>query len=121
MLKNLLRLFLGIVFLGAGLNGFLVIFSIDPLIETSEQAMVLFQFDYLLVAVKSLEVLCGALLCFNRYVPLALALLAPISVNILLLHIFVDHALLPLALILFIVHGVLVVFYKDNFHYLLEK
>ncbi|WP_245613714.1 DoxX family membrane protein [Alkalihalobacterium bogoriense] len=120
-MKKLLRLFLGIVFLGAGLNGFLVIFSIDPWIETSEQAMVLFQFNYLLVAVKSLEVLCGVLLCVNRYVPLALVLLSPILVNILLLHIFVDHSLLPLAFILFIAHGILVLFYKDNFRTLLKR
>ena len=64
---------------------------------TSPEAMQLFQFDYLLVVEKSLEIICGILLLANRYVSLALAILAPLIANILLLHVFVDHSLLALS------------------------
>ena len=56
---------------------------------TSPEAMQLFQFDYLLVVEKSLEIICGILLLANRYVPLAIAILAPLIANIFLLHVFV--------------------------------
>ena len=71
------RLFLGIVFLVAGINGYVYLFGLEPFIATSPEAMQLFQFDYLLVVEKSLEIICGILLLANRYVPLAIAILAP--------------------------------------------
>jgi hypothetical protein len=44
------------------------------------------QTGYLFRLVKATEVVVGALLLANRYVPLALALIAPIVVNIVLVH-----------------------------------
>jgi hypothetical protein len=43
----------------------------------------------------------------NRWVPLALNVLAPIALNILLFHLFVDSSLLPLALLLTVLESVL--------------
>ncbi|WP_096187601.1 DoxX family membrane protein [Evansella halocellulosilytica] len=115
------RLVLGIIFLGAGINGFVVAFGFEPFIETSDEAMQLFEFQYLLIFEKSLEVICGMLLILNRFVPLALAVLAPIIANILLLHIFVDYSLLLLAILLFICHAFLLIIYKNNFVKIFEK
>ncbi len=115
------RIFLGTVFLGAGINGYLVIFGLDPFIPTSPQAMSLFQFTYLLVVEKSIEIICGLLLLFNQYIPFNLALLAPIVANILLLHLFVDHSLLLLAFLLVITHGYLLYCYRESFSGLLER
>ena len=56
------RVFLGVVFLLAGLNGYFVIFGLEPFIATSPEAMALFEFEYLLIVEKSLEVICGILL-----------------------------------------------------------
>lgn len=121
ILRHIARIFLGVVFLGAGINGYVVFFGFEPFIETSPAAMALFQFDYLLFAEKSLEILCGILLLSNRYVPLALAVLSPIIVNILLLHLFLDYSLLLLALILLIMYGYLFYFYKENFKGIFEN
>ncbi|MFS0864666.1 DoxX family membrane protein [Fredinandcohnia sp. 179-A 10B2 NHS] len=115
------RVFLGVLFLVAGVNGFFVIFGLDPFIATSPEAMSLFDFSYLLVAEKSLEVFCGLLLLSNRYVPLALAILAPLVVNIFLLHLFEDQSLLLLAVVIIIAHGILLVFYRNNFKSIFEK
>ena len=115
------RVFLGVVFLLAGLNGYFVIFGLEPFIATSPEAMALFEFEYLLIAEKSLEVICGILLLINRFIPLALAILSPIIVNIFLLHLFLDHSLLLLAVILLIIYGYLVWHYRENFKGILEK
>ena len=88
---------------------------------TSPEAMQLFQFDYLLVVEKSLEIICGILLLANRYVPLAIAILAPLIANIFLLHVFVDHSLLVLAIVMVIAYGYLLYHYRMNFRRILEK
>jgi putative oxidoreductase len=45
---------------------------------------------YVLYVVASLEVIIGLLLLVKKWVPFALILLAPIVVNILLFHVFLD-------------------------------
>lgn len=115
------RLFLGVIFLVAGVNGYFVIFGWEPFIETSPQAMVLFQFDYLLILEKALEITCGILLLINRFVPLALAVLTPIIANIFLLHLFLDRSLLPLAIILVIFQCIMLFLYRKNFLGIFQK
>ena len=46
-------------------------------------------------AIAIVEILVGVALLANRYVPLALVLMAPISVNILLYHLTLDLANIP--------------------------
>lgn len=83
--------------------------------------MALFEFDYLLIVEKTLEIICGVLLLMNRFIPLALAILTPIIVNIFLLHLFLDHSLLLLAILLIILHGYMLFYYRNNFKSILEK
>lgn len=115
------RLLLGVIFLGAGINGYAVIFGFEPFIPTSPDAMALFEFEYLLIIEKSIEVICGILLLVNRFVPFALALLSPIVANILLLHLFLDRSLLMLAFVLVTAHAYLLIYYRDNFKKIFEK
>lgn len=115
------RILLGIVFLGAGMNGFFVIFGLEPFIETSPEAMALFEFEYLLIAEKSLEVICGILLFINQFVPLAVAILTPLIVNILMLHLFLDPTLLPLAIVLTVANGFMLFYYRQSFQMLFER
>ncbi|KAB2328746.1 DoxX family membrane protein [Cytobacillus depressus] len=115
------RLFLGIIFLVAGINGYFVIFGFEPFIVTSLEAMALFEFEYLLIAEKSLEVTCGILLIINQFTPLAIAILSPIVANIFLLHLFLDHSLLILAVILVLTHVYLLFYYRKNFMSILER
>lgn len=121
ILLHLSRCFLGFIFLVAGVNGYAVILGFEPFIATSPEAMALFEFDYLLVIEKTLEVFCGILLLMNRFVPLALFILSPIIANILLLHLFLDHSLLLLALILVLFHGYLLYLYRENFIKIFER
>ena len=55
--------------------------------------------SHYLVPIFLLQIISAILLLVNRYVPLALTLLAPIIVNILLIHILMLPSGLPLALV----------------------
>lgn len=115
------RLFLGVIFLVAGINGYFVIFNLEPFIATSPEAMALFEFNYLLIVEKSLEIICGLLLLTNRFIPLTISILLPIVVNIFLLHLFLDHSLLLLAVLLVLALGYLLFAYRKNFIGILER
>ncbi|MBA4136183.1 MAG: DoxX family protein [Opitutus sp.] len=48
----------------------------------------LFATGYMLPLIKGTETLCGLLLLLNRFVPLALVVLAPVVLNIVAFHVF---------------------------------
>ena len=112
---------LGLIFLGAGLNGYVVLFGFEAFAPTSPAAMEFLGDGYFLALEKGVEIIAGVLLIIRRFVPLALVVLASIVVNILAFHIFVDSELLLLALIVTFLEGVLVWFYRDNFKGLVER
>ena len=93
------RFLLGLIFLVFGLNGFLHFIPSPPPSGIAGQfAGALFASNYLVV-VFLLQIVSAILLLLNRYVPLALTLLAPIIVNILLFHILMTPSGLPLAVV----------------------
>ena len=87
------RYLLGIIFLVFGLNGFLGFIPQPP--PAPEAGALLGSFvesGYLMTVVKLTEVVVGGLLLLNRFVPLALVVLMPVTLNIFLLHAFLDPA-----------------------------
>jgi len=93
------RFLLGLIFLVFGLNGFLHFIPSPPLSGVAGQFVgALFVSNYLVV-VFLLQIVSAILLLINRYVPLALTVLAPIIVNILLIHTLMAPNGLPLAII----------------------
>ncbi|WP_437964433.1 DoxX family protein [Sorangium sp. So ce260] len=83
------RTLLGLVFVVFGLNGFLQFLPQPPAPEAAARfGGALAATGYMFPLIKGTEVVAGALLLSNRYVPLALALLAPIVVNIVAFHTF---------------------------------
>ncbi len=93
------RFLLGFIFLIFGLNGFLHFIPSPPLSGTVGQFVGALFVSHYLVPVFLLQIISAILLLINRYVPLALTLLAPIIVNILLIHILMDPSGLPLAIV----------------------
>src|SRR5438270_13530065 len=93
------RFLLGFIFLVFALNGFLHFIPASLPSGTAGQFVgALFVSNYLVV-VFLLQLVAAVLLLINRYVPLALTLLAPIIVNILLFHLLMALNGLPLALV----------------------
>ena len=76
---------------------------------------------YLLAMEKGVEIIGGILIIIRRFVPLVLVVLASIIINILAFHIFVDSELLPLALLVVLLEGILVWFYRDSFNGVIGK
>jgi uncharacterized membrane protein YphA (DoxX/SURF4 family) len=89
------RILLGLVFFLSGLDGFLH-FIPQPTELPPEGAMslgmALMKSGYMFPLIKGTEVIAGLLLLSNRWVPLALTLLAPVLVNILAFHLFLAPA-----------------------------
>jgi uncharacterized membrane protein YphA (DoxX/SURF4 family) len=103
------RILLGLLFLVFGLNGFLHFIPMPPPTGLAAQYMVALYVSHYLVVIFLVQVIGGALLLANRFVPLALILLGPVLVNILLFHSFMAPAGLPLALVTTVLWGL--VFY----------
>jgi len=106
ILTNVSRFLLGLIFLVFGLNGFLHFIPMPPPSGVAGQFLgAMFVSKYLLV-VSGLQVISGALLLINRYVPLGLTILGPIIVNILLFHGLMNPAGIGLAIFVTIFWGV---------------
>jgi len=100
-LPGVARVVLGLAFFVFGLNGFLHFLPQPPMSGPAANfAGALFATGYMFPLIKGTEVLGGILLLSNRFVPLALAILAPVLVNIVAFHAFLAPAGLGLPLVL---------------------
>jgi len=85
------RYLLGLLFTAFGLNGFLHFLpQLPPAAPLALQYVSVMSMSHYFVLVFAIQLLAGILLLANRYVPLALTLLAPVIVNILLFHSLMD-------------------------------
>jgi putative oxidoreductase len=75
---------------------------------------------YLMPTVKIVELTCGLAFLTGRFVPLATVLIAPIIVNIFLVHAFLGHEGLPLATFLVLANAFLAYQYRDSYKPLLK-
>lgn len=115
------RYLLGAVFTVFGLNGF---FHFLPQPPSTPAAMsfagALFATGYFFPLLKGTEVVAGLLLLGNRYVPLALTVLAPIIVNIVAFHAFLAPQGIGIALVVLLAELFLAWSYRDAFAPMLE-
>jgi hypothetical protein len=86
---NVARVMLGLIYLVFGLNFFFHFLpNSAPQGKAAGFVTGLFQSEYFFPFMKAVEVVAGLLLILRFYVPLLLVVLMPISLNILLFHIF---------------------------------
>ena len=96
------RVLMGLVFFASGLAGPL---NLTPQPSTSLPegaaafADALMKTGYMMPLIFLTQLIVGALLLANRFVPLALALLAPFVVNSVVFHVFLERSGLPIALV----------------------
>ena len=105
----------GVIFLVMGLNGFLHFIPLPPPPGTAAQFMGALYVSHYLWVIFAFQVVAGALLLVNRYVPLALALLAPVIVNILTFHATMAPSGLPMALFVAILWAVIFIDVRPAF------
>ncbi|HXQ81573.1 MAG TPA: DoxX family protein [Opitutaceae bacterium] len=112
------RIVMGLIFAVFGLN-MLLNFLPQPSTPMPDRAVALgvalMKTGYLYQLVAGTEVLVGALLLANRFVALALALIAPVIVNIVAFHIFLAPSGLAMALVVLALETYLAWVYRSAF------
>ena len=111
------RILLGAPFLVFGLNGFFHFFEIPGEHSAEAQAFLgaLDDTGYLMALLKGTQVACGALLVLGVFVPLALTVLAPVLLNIILFHVYLDRQGREMAIARCVLELLLVWWYRNNF------
>ena len=89
----------GVIFLVFGLNGFLHFIPMPPPQGLAGQFMGALFASHFFVLIFGVQVIGAMLLLANRFVPLALTILAPVIVNILAFHISMAPSGLPPAIL----------------------
>ena len=116
------RVLLGLLFFVSGFNG---LFHVLP--EPSAQlpagaaafAGALLATGYMFPLIMATQLIVGTLLLSNRFVPLALTLLAPFMVNSIAFHLFLEPSGRPMALIVLALQLFLVWRYRRSYAVLL--
>jgi putative oxidoreductase len=109
------RYLAGVIFLVFGLNGFLNFIPLPPLGGIAGQFMGALYASHYLWVIFAFQLVAGVLLLANRYVPLAVAVLAPVIVNILSFHVLMAPSGLPLALFVAVLWAVIFVDVRPAF------
>ena len=114
------RFIFAAIFLVVDLNYFFS-FMAMPEMSASGAAFIgsLMDTGYMLPLIKITEIVAALLLLFNFFTPLALVILAPVTVNIFLFHAVLDPGGIALAVALALMHGFLFYCYRAHFRTLL--
>lgn len=96
--STIARYLAGVIFLVFGLNGFLHFIPLPPPSGVAGQFMGALFVSHYLTLIFAIQVVGAVLLLANRFVPLALVILAPVIVNILSFHALMAPSGLPMAL-----------------------
>ena len=113
--SSIARYLAGLIFLVFGLNGFLHFIPLPPPNGMAAQFMGALYVSNYLTVIFALQVIGGVLLLSNRYVPLALGILAPVIVNILSFHALMAPSGLPLALFVTVLWALVFVHVRTAF------
>jgi hypothetical protein len=113
---------MGLIFLVFGLNGFLN-FVPQPKTPVPEDALAfvgaMMKTGYMIRLIAGTQVLVGVLLLTNCFVPLALAIIAPVIVNIIAFHLFLSTLGMPLAVLVLVLEIYLAWVYRHTFRSML--
>ena len=121
MVEKVARYGLGLIFVVFGLNYFFQFLPM-PAVSSEGGALLgaLINTGYLFTLIKVVEIVGGVLFLSNRYINLAVILISPIVLNILLFHILLDSAGLPMGLLITVLWGILFVRRKGEYSNLLK-
>ncbi len=120
---NIARYLLGGVFLLFGLNFFFGFLPLDALERESAMKFMqgLHSSGYFMPFLKGVEIFMGLFLVLGFYVPLALVILMPVTLNVFLFNLFLDPASLPLSIVLLVSHIYLAWVYRSHYAGLFKK
>jgi uncharacterized membrane protein YphA (DoxX/SURF4 family) len=117
--RKLARILLGLILLVFGLNAFYDFLGLPAMPEDARR--VFDYMGYMIMYAVLFQMLVGVLLLINRFVPLALLVLAPISLNILAFHLFFFPAGILPGLVVAALNVFLLTQYLDFFRPFLQS
>lgn len=112
----IVRVLMGLLFIFGSIAFFLKLGG-EPQLEGNMKTFFegLVASGYFLTLLKITELVCGIALIVGRFVPLALVILAPIIINILFVHLFLERSGLPVAVFLVLANSFLAYANWDKF------
>ncbi len=112
----LVRSLLGLIFTVFGLNGFLHFIPTPPMAGLVGDMMgVYMKMGYMFPLIFGTQFVGGILVLTNVFAPLGLTLLAPVIVNILCVHLFIEPQGLGMAIFVVLAEIFLAYSYRDKF------
>ena len=106
----------GVVILAAGINKLYLFMPVPEQTPAGKEFIdFLYATGYLMYVIAIVEIVGGSLLVLNRLAPFALLLLAPVTTNILLFHIFLEQKGLLMGIFIFTLQIVLFALYRQKF------
>jgi Na+/phosphate symporter len=120
-LPTTVRYLLGLALVFFGLNGFLQ-FMPPPVMGDAANAFMsaLFNTGYMFFLINLVQLAVGVSLLTNKYVPLALIILAPLTVHIILFHLFLHVQSILFGAIIAVLHIYLASVNIDRYRSLLR-
>jgi uncharacterized membrane protein YphA (DoxX/SURF4 family) len=113
---KIVRILLGIILIAFGVNK---MYSFIPLPQPSDDAAdfmnSLADTGYVLNVVAIFEIFIGILLLIKKWVPFATLLLLPLSLNILMFHLFMDIPGIWTALLVVVLNGILIYKHRQKY------
>lgn len=115
------RILLGLLFVFSAADGFLWIFAGQNLIHppTSDAGLrfeaALKESGFIWPLMKTIDLVAGLCLLFNRWPALALLFLLPIIAVIVLFHLVLNPGGIPVAMVLAVLTGLLLLGYRDRY------
>ena len=110
------QLLFGLIILAAGINKLYLFMPVPEQTPAGKEFIdFLYATGYLMYLVALTEIIGGGLLLLNRQVPLALLILSPVTVNILLFHIFLEQKGLPMGIFIFSLQLLLFLLHREKF------
>jgi len=121
MVSQIARYILALILIVFGLNKFLQFLPPPEMGEAAGAYMGgLAGSGYFFPLLALTEIVTGLLLAINKYVGLALVILAPVSLNIMLFHVSMEPASGMIGYVVFILNFFLIYTNKDKFSSLLD-
>lgn len=126
-MKNLVlvaRVLFGLLFAVFGANFFYPMsFLLQPDLSPEGAALMTAFSDsgYMLPLIKGTELTAGVLLLLGQFVPFALIVLAPITVNIVAFHAYLEPNGLPVAIVVVVLHLFLTAAYGQAFGQVMKR
>ncbi len=113
---KIVRILLGIILLVFGLNKFHPYIPLPQPPEAAANFMnSLADTGYILMVIAFFEAFIGVMLLIKKWVPFVILLLVPISLNILLFHLFLDVPAIATAIVIVILNGMLIYKYRQKY------